>query len=454
VPPVGIGLNRNAGARRSIRRALRDHRAAKEGSGGPPGHRQSALVLEVPGSPGTPPNVTLAYNEASNRITTGQYTYDSNGNIVDMPGVTRIQWDAFDRMIQATANSTTTNYKYDAFGRRVARVTPSGTDTFFYDMSGRLLAQHNGGWTPYKYVYFAGQKLGQYTDRLGSVRYANSGGVVSHYYPYGELVAGTNNTGFKFAETYRDDTGLDYAMARYYNSGIGRFLSVDSGRTFASHPQSFNRYAYASNDPANFVDPGGLEAMFAMAGGIWTSQSEYSLQAYAGYVKRVTDVQDANYGNYLIDEYGGGSAEVASWAETHPEISLVGAGGASGAITETVTSGSNFLQQAGPVAIPAPGMAAGAAVAAKALWSVVGGPIAVGVLVAGAVAVVGYEIYKSNKAANKTFGDAVREYERECGSLDDNQRRRLHEFVHGQDFGYHDIVEAAKTLFGCSKNED
>jgi len=97
-------------------------------------------------------------------------------------------------------------------GRRVARVTPSGTDTFFYDMGGRLLATYLGQSavgseqsavgskqsnpsTPELTVYMAGQKLGQYTDRIGSVRYANTGGVVSHYYPYGELVAGASNTG-------------------------------------------------------------------------------------------------------------------------------------------------------------------------------------------------------------------------------------------------------------------
>lgn len=46
--------------------------------------------------------------------------------------------------------------------------------------------------------------------------------------------------------------------ARHYTPYVGRFLQVDPilGRT--SSPQSWNRYAYAGNDPVNFTDPRGL----------------------------------------------------------------------------------------------------------------------------------------------------------------------------------------------------
>jgi RHS repeat-associated protein len=78
---------------------------------------------------------------------------------------------------------------------------------------------------------------------------------------YGEEITGTGNDTYKFAQLYRDsDSGLDYAQARYYASGIGRFLTTDpsdqSGRT--GLPQSWNRYPYALNDPANLMDPTGL----------------------------------------------------------------------------------------------------------------------------------------------------------------------------------------------------
>jgi RHS repeat-associated protein len=233
---------------------------------------------KAPGSPGSPPEITLSYGESTNRITTSGYTYDLNGNITAMPGVTGIQWDVFDRMMQATANGSTTSYKYDAFGRRVAQETPNGTNWFFYDMSGRLLVTYPwmNGYQPVRTAYFAGQRVGQYTDRVGSVRYTapivTPPFTYSHYYPFGEEITSTANDRYKFAETFRDsDSGLDYALNRYYASSIGRFLSVDPyGRSaVATNPQSWNRYAYVLGDPINGTDPTGLVTFEVAPAGCW-----------------------------------------------------------------------------------------------------------------------------------------------------------------------------------------
>ena len=120
----------------------------------------------------------------------------------------------------------------------------------------------------------------RFRDRLGTVR---NGG--KSYYPFGEEIGtpSASNT-YKFASTYRDSTtGLDYAVNRYYASGMGRFLSVDPkgtldagspsswnatphrhhgahwGSARLSDPGSWNRYTYASNDPVNRQDPLGLD---------------------------------------------------------------------------------------------------------------------------------------------------------------------------------------------------
>ena len=203
------------------------------------------------GTPYTPPSSSLSYNAATNRITTSGYTYDNNGNMTVIPGIASLQYDYFDRVKQVN----TSQYAYDAFGRRVAVTVNGSTTVHFFDIRGRLLTGGN--------VYFAGQRLGQYADRLGSVRYSQ--GAHSHYYPYGEEVASTGNNRYKFAETFRDsDTGLDYAINRYLSSSIGRFLSGDSYKASAapSDPQTWNRYAYVHNDPVNYFDPTGrLEAI-------------------------------------------------------------------------------------------------------------------------------------------------------------------------------------------------
>ncbi len=63
------------------------------------------------------------------------------------------------------------------------------------------------------------------------------------------------------------ESGLDYFGARYYGSALGRFTSPDPlmASAHASDPQSWNRYAYAMNNPLRFVDPDGMEVPAACA---------------------------------------------------------------------------------------------------------------------------------------------------------------------------------------------
>ncbi|MCX6975553.1 MAG: hypothetical protein NTZ94_14930, partial [Verrucomicrobia bacterium] len=85
------------------------------------------------------------------------------------------------------------------------------------------------------------------------------------YYPYGEEV-GTASTGDrdKFGTYHRDQTRLDYADQRYYNSAIGRFLTSDpyEASAGAGEPRSWGRYPYVEGDPANAGDQTGLKADF------------------------------------------------------------------------------------------------------------------------------------------------------------------------------------------------
>ncbi|MEO1083228.1 MAG: RHS repeat-associated core domain-containing protein, partial [Acidobacteriota bacterium] len=53
-------------------------------------------------------------------------------------------------------------------------------------------------------------------------------------------------------------TGLYYDKARYYDAGVGRFITPDSqlGASMLEFA-AFNRYAYGANDPTYFTDPSG-----------------------------------------------------------------------------------------------------------------------------------------------------------------------------------------------------
>jgi RHS repeat-associated protein len=64
----------------------------------------------------------------------------------------------------------------------------------------------------------------------------------------------------KFTGYEKDqETGLDFAQARYYGEGLGRFTSVDPKFESAKldMPQSWNRYSYVINNPLAYTDPTG-----------------------------------------------------------------------------------------------------------------------------------------------------------------------------------------------------
>jgi RHS repeat-associated protein len=64
----------------------------------------------------------------------------------------------------------------------------------------------------------------------------------------------------KFTGYEKDqETGLDFAQARYYGNGLGRFTSVDPLLESAKLglPQSWNRYSYVLNNPIALSDPSG-----------------------------------------------------------------------------------------------------------------------------------------------------------------------------------------------------
>lgn len=115
--------------------------------------------------------------------------------------------------------------------------------------------------------------------------------------PFGETWyenAGTDK--WKFTTYERDgETGFDYAMNRYYNSGFGRFMTVDLLGGRIRNPQSLNRYAYVTNNPVNFVDPLGLDLFLV------TTDIECTIFSEGG---KVTDV-DCEVVNTSITDLGG-----------------------------------------------------------------------------------------------------------------------------------------------------
>jgi len=80
----------------------------------------------------------------------------------------------------------------------------------------------------------------------------------------------------KFGTYHRDQTGLDYADQRFYNSAIGRFLTSDPYEASggAEEPGSWRRGGYVGGDPISFSDPRGLYRIDC-SGGCLEAPPEY-----------------------------------------------------------------------------------------------------------------------------------------------------------------------------------
>jgi RHS repeat-associated protein len=78
--------------------------------------------------------------------------------------------------------------------------------------------------------------------------------------PFGEALSTTGSLPVqRFTGQDRDDeSGLDNFNARAFDPGAGRFTRLDPAGGDAKLPQTWNRYAYARNDPLGFNDPSGM----------------------------------------------------------------------------------------------------------------------------------------------------------------------------------------------------
>jgi RHS repeat-associated protein len=74
------------------------------------------------------------------------------------------------------------------------------------------------------------------------------------YFPYGKILREFIKTPEKYVSTGHErdtETGLDYRGARFYDSDVARFLSLDPAA--AEYP-SLSDYCYVAGNPVLFID--------------------------------------------------------------------------------------------------------------------------------------------------------------------------------------------------------
>ncbi|MCD9096681.1 RHS repeat domain-containing protein [Luteimonas fraxinea] len=101
-----------------------------------------------------------------------------------------------------------------------------------------------------------------HTDALGSVvAMSNQSGSITQrreYEPFGAQLSPALQDGPGYTGHIQDAaTGLTYMQQRYFDSGLGQFLSVDPVTALGGDMRHFNRYGYAFNNPYTLSDPDG-----------------------------------------------------------------------------------------------------------------------------------------------------------------------------------------------------
>ncbi len=235
------------------------------------------------------------------------YTYDSNGNTLTGAGRT-FKWDSTNQPWRIEKGSVAEEYAYNQDGSRVVRLD---TTSMVHILTLDGVWEEEVDWVSNAPVVlkeraelpFGGDVVAVaerspqvnqtttltflHSDHLNSASLeTNSSGLQLNsqkYDPWGKVRSGTGNLDTRRGFTgYRDDTetGLLYAQARYYDAGIGRFISADSivpnagpltvhpgdtvenvawqdSTTASSNPQDLGRYTYVHNNPIRETDPSG-----------------------------------------------------------------------------------------------------------------------------------------------------------------------------------------------------
>ncbi|NRB25620.1 MAG: peptidoglycan DD-metalloendopeptidase family protein, partial [Shewanella sp.] len=164
----------------------------------------------------------------------------------------------------------------------------------------------------------------QHTDMLGTpvMETDESGYVISRsvYEPFGKRLGG-EKAGLGFTGHLQDeDLGLTYMQARYYDPLIGRFYSNDPIGFRDIH--SFNRYAYANNNPYKYTDPTGLTS--------WpvNKNSNGQVVVTSNFGKRNTGIKGASKSHSGTDFRAAKGAKIT--ATESGTVSKVGGGGRGG----------------------------------------------------------------------------------------------------------------------------
>ena len=252
-------------------------------------------------------SATASYDVQDRLLSYGDttYSYDADGQLrtSTTAGVTTTyRYDPFGNLNGVTRGTQSIEYVMDGANRRIGKkINGALTNGWLYGDQLRIVAELDAsGNVTSKFVYGTRTNAPDYmirggamyrllSDHRGSPRLVVNvvDGTVAQrldYDAFGNVVL-DSNPGFQpfgFAGgLYDRDTGLVHFGAREYDPQTGRWLTKDP---IGFEGGDSNLYAYATNDPINFIDPSGL-----LFGGTINAGEAYGEAALGTYADVLAD---------------------------------------------------------------------------------------------------------------------------------------------------------------------
>jgi RHS repeat-associated protein len=226
------------------------------------------------------------------------YAYDTTGNML-VRGTEALMYNPENRLIALAVSNQVITFGYDADGNRLWKQSPTNSlqvwiDSNYEEKDGKILFHISAG-KRIVYTYSSDASVAEYyiPDHLHSaeimVTVTNSVAVAQHYEytAYGNSRYILSTTSFPITHRYTsqpfdDETGLYYyGNSRYYDPVIGRFIQPDGIIPNFFDPQTYDRYAYARDNPLRYTDPTGHGLLDAIAEWIAKMRGRSQLDAYA-----------------------------------------------------------------------------------------------------------------------------------------------------------------------------
>lgn len=279
------------------------------------GMRTSKALLN--GGVVSEPTMSATY-DASGRMTavalpslgvTCSLDYDGNGNLIRKDcgsgGLTLYGWDALNRLREIRQGDLRAEFGYDVAGRRTSRNVQGETTHYVYD-NDQVVAEITSRDTRKVLTGIeVDEAIATYTstgyrvaltDALGSLIGESdpSGALTTEmaYAPFGakEVKGDAPASSSSYSGRERDEAGLYYHRARFFDPVLKRFLSEDP----IGIRGGLALYAYAAGRPTQLRDPSGLVAETA-----WDA-----LNVGLGVASLADNIDCGNWWGAALDAFG------------------------------------------------------------------------------------------------------------------------------------------------------